>query len=70
MFVCLCGTVLPGQSLSSLQDMDAYLETPSETPELETAPIHPPGIDTGVTLLDTYVLSATLPAGKMMPLSF
>lgn len=37
----------------------------SETHELETPPIHPPGIDTGATSLDTYV-SETLPAGKMM----
>ncbi len=70
MFICLCGTVLSGQRLSSLHGTDAYLETSSVTPELETAAIRPPGIDRGVTLLDTHVSSAALPAGKMMFLSF
>ena len=61
--------------------MDAYLETSSESPELETssespetssespeletAAVHPPGVDRGVTLSDTYALSVTLPAGKI-----
>lgn len=64
-FICLCGTVLPGQSLNSLQDMDAYLETSSETHEIGTADVHPPGIDRGVT----SVSRATLSAGKTMFLS-
>lgn len=68
-FICLCGTVLLGQSLNPFQDTDAHLETSSETPELETVAIHPPGHDTGLTLLDTYVSGAALPVGKMMYLS-
>lgn len=68
-FICLWGTVLLGQSLNPLQDMDAYLETSSETREIETAANHPPGNDTGLSLLDTYVSSAALPVGKMMSLS-
>lgn len=66
MFICLCGTVASGQLLDSLHDKDTYLETSSETPELETAAIRPQGIDRGVTLFDTRVSSAALPAGKFL----
>lgn len=65
MFMCLCGTVLSGQSLNSLQDLDAYVESSLEAPGLETTTVHPPGIDTG----DTHVSNAVFPAGKMMLLS-
>lgn len=69
MFICLSGPVLSGLSLNSWHDMDAYFETSSEAPELETAAILPPRIDKAVTLLDTNVSSATLPAGKLFFLS-
>lgn len=62
----LCGTVLHGQSLNSLHGTDTYVETSSESPELETAAVRPPGVDTGVTLLDAYASSVTLPPGEMM----
>ncbi|TKS77666.1 Extracellular matrix protein 2 [Collichthys lucidus] len=58
MFMCLCGTVLSGQSLNSLQDLDAYVESSLEAPGLEKTTVHPPGIDTG----DTHVSNAVLPA--------
>lgn len=66
MFICLCGLILSGLSLNFLQGMDAYLESTSETPVLETAAFHPPGADTEVTMLHTSASHAALPAGKKM----
>ncbi|XP_044207395.1 extracellular matrix protein 2 [Thunnus albacares] len=62
MLLCLSGTILSGQSQNSARDIESHLETSSKRPELETAVIHPPGIDTGVTLLDTHVSGTTFPA--------
>nr|XP_046252100.1 mitotic apparatus protein p62-like isoform X2 [Scatophagus argus] len=61
-FICLCGTVSSGRSLNTLQEMDALLETSSEAPELDTAGIRPSGNDTGLTLLDTHISTASVPA--------
>lgn len=46
------------------------METSTETPELETSAIHPPGGDTALTLLDIHVSNASLPVGKTRLLSF
>ncbi|KAK1898946.1 Transmembrane protein 115 like [Dissostichus eleginoides] len=67
-FICLCGTVFCGHN--SLHDMDLYLETSSESHELETAAVQQTEVDRGVTSLDTYASSRTLPAGKFIFDSF
>lgn len=64
-FICLSGTVVTEQSLNSWHDMNGYLETSSERPELETAAIHPSATDTGATLLDIHVSSENVPNGKI-----
>ncbi len=64
MFICLCGLILLGQSLNYLQGMDAYLESTSETPVLETAAFNPLVTDTEVTTSETLASHAALPAGK------
>lgn len=69
MLLCLSGTILSGQSQNSARDIVSYLETSSETPELETTAIHPSGIDSGETLVDSHVSGAAFPAGKLF-LSF
>ncbi|KAI4824014.1 hypothetical protein KUCAC02_012559 [Chaenocephalus aceratus] len=58
-FICLCGTVFCGHN--SLHNMDLYLETSSESHELETAAVQQTEVDR-VTSLDTYASSRTLPA--------
>lgn len=60
-FICLCGTVLLRHSLRPLQNIDAHLETSSETTELET-----PGHDAGLSLSDTDFSGAAHPIGKMI----
>lgn len=69
MFICLSGTVLSGVSTKSWHDVGAYFVTSSEAPEVETAAIPPPGIETAEALSGTHVSNATLPAGKLFFLS-
>ena len=64
-FIWLSGTILSGLSLNSWHEMGANFENSSEAHELETAAIPPLEIDTAVTLLDTNISGATLPAGKL-----
>lgn len=63
-FIYLSGTILSGQSLNFLHDMDEYFKAFYTTPELEPAAVHPSGIATEPTL-DPHVSSAPVPDGKI-----